>query len=108
MRNFLKKQEEAAEPSASEESSEAERMKAPDFTYDERRKTSILETCLDLSWRLARWKCRYFHEKYLESGEEIQFLMINMTDGSRETKETAVGFIEKKQYEFPVFFDTEF
>lgn len=49
-----------------------------------------------------------FHEKYLESGEEIQFLMINMTDGSRETKETAAGFIEKKQYEFPVFFDTEF
>ena len=72
-------QKESEKPSETEESSEAERMKAPDF-----------------------------HEKYLESGEEIQFLMINMTDGSRETKETAAGFIEKKQYEFPVFFDTEF
>lgn len=48
-----------------------------------------------------------FQEKYLELGEEVHFLMINMTDGSRETKETASGFIEEQGYTFPVFYDTE-
>ena len=48
-----------------------------------------------------------FHEKYLELGEEVQFLMLNMTDGSRETIETASTFIEEQGYTFPVFYDTE-
>ena len=47
-----------------------------------------------------------FHEKYLELGEEVQFLMINMTDGSRETVEIASAFIDKQGYTFPVYFDT--
>ena len=48
-----------------------------------------------------------FHEKYLELGEEVQFLMLNMTDGSRETLETASDFIAKQGYTFPVFYDTD-
>lgn len=48
-----------------------------------------------------------FHEKYLEIGEDVQFLMINMTDGSRETVEIASEFIEEKGYTFPVFYDTK-
>jgi thiol-disulfide isomerase/thioredoxin len=47
-----------------------------------------------------------FQEKYLELGEEIQFLMVNMTDGSRETQEKAAEFIAKQGYTFPVFYDT--
>lgn len=47
-----------------------------------------------------------FQEKYQELGEEIHFLMVNMTDGSRETVETAASFIETQGYTFPVFFDT--
>ena len=47
-----------------------------------------------------------FHEKYLELGEDVQFLMINMTDGSRETVEIASTFISEKGYTFPVFYDT--
>ena len=46
-----------------------------------------------------------FDEKYLELGEEIQFLMINMTDGQRETVESASDFISEKGYSFPVFYD---
>lgn len=47
-----------------------------------------------------------FHEKYLELGEEIHFLMINMTDGSRETVEIASDFIAENGYTFPVLYDT--
>ena len=46
-----------------------------------------------------------FHEKYLELGEEINFLMVNMTTG-RGTMESAAAFIEKNAYSFPVFYDT--
>ena len=48
-----------------------------------------------------------FEEKYQELGEDIQFLMVNMTDGSRETVDTAAGFIEEKGYTFPVFYDID-
>ncbi len=48
-----------------------------------------------------------FHEKYLELGDEIQFLMVNATDGSRETVETASAFVEENAYTFPVLYDTQ-
>ena len=47
-----------------------------------------------------------FNEKYQELGEEIQFLMVNMTDGSRETVEIASEFVAQQGYTFPVFYDT--
>lgn len=46
-----------------------------------------------------------FHEKYLELGDEINFLMVNVTTG-RETLESAKKFIAEKGYTFPVFYDT--
>ena len=48
-----------------------------------------------------------FNEAYLELGDEVQFLMINCTDGSRETVESADAFIQSKDYSFPVYFDRE-
>lgn len=48
-----------------------------------------------------------FNEKYLEIGEKVQFLMVNMTDGSRETVESASSFIAEQGYSFPVFYDTD-
>ena len=47
-----------------------------------------------------------FQEKYLELGEEVTFLMVNMTDGSRETVDIASAFIAEQGYTFPVFYDT--
>ena len=47
-----------------------------------------------------------FNEKYLEIGDDVTFLMVNMTDGSRETVEIASTFIEEQGYTFPVFYDT--
>ncbi len=47
-----------------------------------------------------------FDVKYAEFSGDVHFLMVNMTDGGRETVETASSFIKKKGYSFPVFFDT--
>ena len=47
-----------------------------------------------------------FHEKYLELDGDVAFLMVNMTDGSRETVEIASAFIAEQGYTFPVFYDT--
>ena len=47
-----------------------------------------------------------FDEKYKELGEEVHFLMVNVTDGSRETMEKAKKFVEESGYSFPVYYDT--
>ena len=48
-----------------------------------------------------------FQDKYEELGEDIQFLMINMTDGERETVRSASDFITDQGYTFPVLYDTD-
>lgn len=47
-----------------------------------------------------------FQTKYKELGDEVNFVMVNMTDGQRETVETASSFIDLNGFEFPVFYDT--
>lgn len=46
-----------------------------------------------------------FHEAYLAMGDDIHFVMVNITSG-RETKENATAFIEDTGYTFPVYYDT--
>ena len=48
-----------------------------------------------------------FDEKYKELGEEINFVMVNMTDGAQETAEKAKAFVEESGYSFPVYYDTD-
>lgn len=48
-----------------------------------------------------------FDEKYQVYGDQIHFLMVNLTDGSQETVETASAFIAEQGYTFPVYFDTD-
>lgn len=47
-----------------------------------------------------------FNDKYKELGDQVNFVMVNMTDGQRETVETAFKFIDLNGFEFPVFYDT--
>ena len=49
-----------------------------------------------------------FQKMYEEYGDEIHFVMINSTDGSRETIETADSFIQNSGYTFPVYFDLDY
>ena len=47
-----------------------------------------------------------FNATYQVLGEEIHFLMVNMTDGSQETIDSASSFIAGTGYTFPVYYDT--
>ena len=38
---------------------------------------------------------------------QIRFMMINLTDGGQETRETAQTFIDENGYGFPVYFDED-
>lgn len=94
-----------------------QKIKAPDFTvYDADGNEVHLADYIGKPIVLNFWAswcspCKMempdFNEKYLEIGEEVQFLIINMTDGSRETIETASAFIAEQGYSFPVFYDTD-
>ena len=44
-------------------------------------------------------------QAYQLCGQKINFVMVNLTDGSRETVESAAAFIDAQGYTFPVFYD---
>lgn len=46
-----------------------------------------------------------FQEMYEIYGEDIHFVIVNMTDGSRETLDSAKEFVESQGYTFPVYYD---
>lgn len=48
-----------------------------------------------------------FEEMYKTYGEEVAFVMVNMTDGAQETVDSATQFITEKGYTFPVYYDTK-
>jgi len=49
----------------------------------------------------------HFDEAYREYADRVNFVIVNLTDGDRETVEGAKQFIEDAGYEFPICFDTE-
>lgn len=48
-----------------------------------------------------------FNKKYQSVGDQVQFFMINVTDGSQETVDRASAFVERGGYSFPVFYDKD-
>ena len=59
------------------------------------------------SWCPAcRMNMPYFQSVYEDIGNEVQFLMVALVDGIRETIRTAENYIENGGYTFPVFYDT--
>lgn len=45
-----------------------------------------------------------FYETY---GQDVHFVLVNLTDGHQETVESACKFIDDQGYTFPVYFDTD-
>ena len=44
---------------------------------------------------------------YQTYGEQVRFVMVNLTDGSSETVESASTYIASQGYSFPVYYDVE-
>lgn len=47
-----------------------------------------------------------FQDAFEKYEDEIEFVMVNMTDGMQETKEIAMEFMEGEGYTLPVYYDT--
>lgn len=43
-----------------------------------------------------------------KDGAPVRFLMVDLTDGERETKETADAFLAENGYTFPVYYDLDY
>lgn len=49
----------------------------------------------------------YFENAIKIYGDEVEFLMINLTDGKRETKEKAIKFLKDNNLDMEILFDEE-
>ena len=108
-----------ATESDSDENSENQpkKVSAPDFTvYDRDNNEVHLSDFVGKPVVLNFWAswcvpCQGempdFDEVYTELGEEVQFLMVNMTTSTRESLENAVAFIDEQGYTLPVFYDLD-
>lgn len=46
-----------------------------------------------------------FDTVWKELGEDVTFMMVNATDGARETKEKAAKYVADQEFSFPVYYD---
>ena len=109
---------EASTEVPTEATTEAPDLSAPDFTvYDAQGNEVKLSDYFGKPIVLNFWAswcgpCKmempYFEEVYQQIADRVQFLMVNSTDGSSETVESASAFITEQGYTFPVFYDTSF
>ena len=108
----------ASQPPETEAAEETQPMTAPDFTVTDADGNEVnLSDFFGKPIVLNFWAswcgpCKMempdFDEAYTQQGEQIQFLMVNMTDGSRETLETAKSFVAESGFGFPVYYDTSY
>lgn len=47
-----------------------------------------------------------FDQMYQKYNNQVTFLMVNVTDGSRDTVESVTAFYKDSGYTFPIYFDT--
>lgn len=47
----------------------------------------------------------HFNEVYLEVKDEIEFVMVDVVDGQRETQEKGQKYVDDEGFEYPIYFD---
>jgi thiol-disulfide isomerase/thioredoxin len=101
----------------SQEDTSAQPVQAPDFTvYDPEGNEVQLSDFAGKPVILNFWAswcgpCKSempdFDEAYAEYGDEIAFLMVNMTTSPRESREAAEEYVAEEGFSFPVYYDTD-
>ena len=92
---------------------------APDFTvYDAEGNEITLSALMDGKptvlnfWASWCGPCRsempHIQEAYERLGGEVSFVIINMTDGQRETQESAEEYMAESGWTFPIYFDSDY
>lgn len=100
-----------------ETTAEPNKFYAPDFTvYDGEGNAVHLSDFLGKPVVINFWAswcppCKAempdFEAAYKERGEDVVFMMVNMTDGYQETLDSAKSHVAQNGYTFPVYFDTD-
>lgn len=103
--------------SAAQAQTQAQVIQAPDFTvYDAAGKPVRLSDFLGTPVVLNFWAswcgpCQMempdFQAAYERYGQDVAFVMVNMTDGMRETMRSAAKFLVQTGYTMPVYYDTD-
>ncbi|MEG0693859.1 MAG: TlpA disulfide reductase family protein [Oscillospiraceae bacterium] len=98
-------------------SSQPEKVKAPDFTVIDGDGNSVkLSELIGKPIVLNFWAswcppCKSempeFNKVYGDVGEDIIFAMVDMVDGQRETLKKGKKYVTDKEFTFPVYYDTE-
>ena len=107
--------EELSSETPEKETPPEDRNPAPDFTvYDTQgNKVSFSDfkgkPVIINFWATWCGPCQsempHFEDAYNKYGDDIHFLMINLTDGMRETPETVQDFLNHFGYTSPVYYD---
>lgn len=99
-------------------STTGERMIAPDFTvFDIEREETTLSEHLGKKTVVSFWAtwctpCKLmlsnFNKVYKEMGNDVEFMMINLTDGMDETIEVASKYVKNSRLKVPVYYDLSY